>query len=120
MSTTKRQDLIDRIAELVEVAALLRAQLQGYEKTMTKIAARLENGEPGIAASTGTGIPGQRRHVTEAIEEFEAARHRLRLALFALGMEEGASMSEIGRVLGISRQLASRLAGEAAQADRQA
>jgi hypothetical protein len=50
--------------------------------------------------------------VTEAIQEFEAARHQLRLALFSLGKEEGASISEVGRVLGISRQLASRLAGE--------
>ena len=54
--------------------------------------------------------------MTEAVEESEAARHQLRLALFAVGKEEGASISEVGRVLGISRQLASRLAGEATNA----
>jgi len=117
MSTQKRRRLIEQISVLVDSAALLRSELLGYEKTMTSIARRLERGEPGIAASSGTVIPAQRRQVTEAIEGFEAARHQLRLALFALGKEEGASISEIGRVLGISRQLASRLAGEAARAD---
>jgi len=112
--STKRERLLAQIAELVESAALLREQLQAYEKAMLRIAKRLENGEPGVTAARGTGIPTQRRQVTESIEEFEAARHQLRLALFALGREEGASISEIGRVLGISRQLASRLAGEAA------
>lgn len=80
---------------------------------MAAIAERLEAGAPGISASKGTGIPSERRQVTESIEEFEAARHQLRLALFALGKEEGASISEVGRVLGISRQLASRIAAEA-------
>jgi len=112
--SANREQLVDRIAELVESAARLRAQLERYERAMSKIARRLEKGEPAISAAMGTGIPAQRRLVTETIEEFEAARHQLRLALFALGKEEGASISEIGRVLGISRQLASRLAGEAA------
>jgi len=85
---------------------------------MVKIAKHLEGGAPGVAAAQGTGIPTERRQVTEAIEEFEAARHQLRLALFALGKEEGASISEVGRVLGISRQLASRLAAESEETRR--
>lgn len=113
----KRERLVKSIEELLECSVLLRRQLQQYERAMNRIAERLRKGELAIAASRGTTIPTQRRQVTEAIQEFEAARHELRLALFALGQEEGASMSEIGRVLGISRQLASRLAAEAASAD---
>jgi hypothetical protein len=91
---------------------MLRAQLRRYEVAMVTIGERLEEGAPAIGAAKGTGIPTERRQVTEAIQEFEAARHQLRLALFSLGKEEGASISEVGRVLGISRELASRLAGE--------
>jgi hypothetical protein len=115
---TNRELLIAAIEELVDCSTLLRQTLQRYERAMTKIAGHLERGEPGVSAARGTGIPTQRRQVTEAIEEFEAARHQLRLALFALGREEGASIAEIGRTLGISRQLASRLAGEAADRGR--
>jgi len=104
--------LVRRIRELIESAALLRGALQRYEKTMAGIADRLEGGEAAVTAAKGTQIPSERRRVTEAIEEFEAARHELRLALIGAGTAEGASLSEIGQVLGISRQLASRLAGE--------
>jgi len=113
----KRERLIRRQYEVVESSAQLRAELLGYEKAMIKIAKRLENGDPAVSAGYGTGVPGHRRQVTEAIEQFEASRHQLRVALFALSLEEGGSISEVGRVLGISRQLASRIAAEAAHPD---
>jgi DNA-directed RNA polymerase sigma subunit (sigma70/sigma32) len=110
--STKRVRLLHRIEDLVASSASLRASLQAYEQTMIEVADRVESGEPAVAATEGTSKSEHRRRVTEAITEFEAARHQLRLALFALGHEEGASISEVGRVLGISRQLAARLAGE--------
>jgi hypothetical protein len=112
MATTKRQHLVETIADLVACSERLRDLLRRYERTMLKIGERLEDGTPAVAAGKGLSIPSERRDVTEAIQEFEASRHRLRLALFAVGKDEGASISEIGRALGISRQLASRLAGE--------
>ncbi len=113
-----REQLILRISQLVETASELRELLQRYERTMLDIAKRLESGESAIDASWNTPIPGQRRQVTEAIEAFEASRHKLRLALFTVGREEGSTISEVGRVLGISRQLASRLAAQAAEEER--
>lgn len=117
-TSKKGKRLARRIGELVDCSAQLRVVLQGYEKTMLKIADRLQDGEPALSAARGTAIPTQRRQVTESIQEFESARHQLRLALFAVAMEEGASISEIGRVLGISRQLASRLAAETSDGRR--
>jgi chromosome segregation ATPase len=108
-----KKRLVKRIHELTDTSAQLRASLLQYERTMTRIAERLEAGEDAIAAAKGTSIPNQRRRVTEAIEEFESARHQLRLALMVAGKAEGASIAEVGRVLGISRQLAARLAAEA-------
>lgn len=117
--SAKRQRLVRQIAQLVECSVLLRGDLQHYERTMKRIASQLENGHPAIAASGETDIADERRRVTESIEQFEAARHQLRLALMAVGREEGASISDVGRVLGISRQLASRLAAEAKEDDGQ-
>ncbi|MGP8059039.1 MAG: hypothetical protein ACLP9C_05340 [Acidimicrobiales bacterium] len=112
-----RQDLIRAQYEVVESSTLLREQLQQYEKSMLRIARRLEKGEPAISAGYGTGVPKHRRQVTEAIDEFEGSRRQLRLALFAVGKEEGESIAAIGRILGISRQLASRLAAGATSTD---
>jgi len=115
--STKRERLIRRQYEVVESSAELRAELLGFEKAMIRIAKRLENGDPAVSAGHGIGAPGRRRKVTECIEQFEASRHQLRLALFDLSLDEGASISEVGRVLGISRQLASRIAAEATRGD---
>jgi len=110
----KRERLIERQYEVVESSAQLRTELLAYEKAMIKIAKRLENGDAAVAAGRGTGFPGQGRQVTQAIDTFEAARHQLRVALLAAGKEEGATAAEVGRLLGISRQLASRIAASAA------
>jgi hypothetical protein len=54
-----------------------------------------------------------RRTVTDAVAEFEAARHRTRVALVAVGVDNGMSGAEIGQALSFSRQLASRYLAEA-------
>ncbi len=108
----KRERLIQRQYEVVESSARLRTELLRYEKAMTEITKRLENGDAAVSAGQGTGFPEQGRTVTRANETFEAARHRLRVALLAVGKEEGASAAEVGRLLGISRQLASRIAAQ--------
>ena len=107
--SANRQRLIEKIASAVGNAAFLRMQLQCLEGTMVNVAGRLENCELGITAANG--ISTQRRQVGEAIDEFRAAWHQLLLAWFAIGDEDGASISDLGQVLGVSEQLASRLAG---------
>ena len=54
-----------------------------------------------------------RRTVTDAVAEFECARHRFRLALVAVGVDGGMSGADIGTALAFSRQLASRYLQEA-------
>ncbi len=55
-----------------------------------------------------------RSAVTDAIRGFEAARHRVRLLLVAMEVEEGRSIGEVARSWGVSRQLASRWVQESA------
>jgi transposase-like protein len=67
-----------------------------------------------VREAVGVDIPQRRRReLTIMLDEFEAARHEFRQALFAVCLEEGATISEIGRALGVSRQRASRLVREA-------
>jgi hypothetical protein len=107
-----RAQLEHHVVEVIESAERLREALQGYQKQMRKLNALLAKGDPAISAVRVTSMPAGRRPVTKAVDEFEAARHQLRVDLLAAGNEEGISMSEVGRVLGISRQLASRIANE--------
>ncbi len=54
-----------------------------------------------------------RRGISEAVTEFETARHRFRLALVAVAMDHGLTARQIGDSFALSRQLASRYLKEA-------
>jgi hypothetical protein len=105
--------LVRDMATLVDVTDDLCEVLQRYKKGSAEVAARVERGELLADALGAAGGPIRRVEVTDALERFEAARHQIRLAMFALGSEQGTSASELGRQLAFSRQLASRLANEA-------
>ena len=113
----KSKRLVRRLSELVECTDQVVELLQRYKEANIKLSKRIESGEPlmDVLGNLNARVEHP-RELTETLEEFETARHQVRVALFALGMEQGASMSEIGRVLGISRQLSSRLGGEAEEA----
>jgi hypothetical protein len=54
-----------------------------------------------------------RRSVSDAMADFEAARHRFRLALVAVAVDNGMTGAQIGEAFAFSRQLASRYLKEA-------
>jgi hypothetical protein len=54
-----------------------------------------------------------RRTMSEAMSELEATRHRFRLALAAVAIDNGMSAAQIGEAFAFSRQLASRYLKEA-------
>jgi len=105
--------LVRDMAKLIDVTDDLCEVLQRYKAGSAEVAARVERGESLADALEAARSPIVRAQVTDALAEFEAARHQVRLAMFALGDEQDTSASELGRRLAFSRQLASRLAREA-------
>lgn len=101
------------VAKLVECGEVMRSSVRNFEAAMTEIARRIEAGETAVDAVLESTKPTLRQQMTGAIAGFEEARHQMRVALFDLALEQGSSISEVGRALNISRQLASRLAQEA-------
>lgn len=111
--SSKRTQLVDELSQLSECTESLREVLLHYKNTNRGLAARIDDGDLIFAALHALRGPIRRRELTEVLEEFEKARHRARVAMFALAQEQGTNISALGRALGISRQLASRLASEA-------
>jgi len=101
------------ISELESSNDHLRKVLVRQKRALVT-ARRFENGDMTAATVLDGGAPEMRVELTDAMSSFERARHRVRVALVALlGQDHETSTAEIGRSLGISRQLASRLAQEA-------
>ena len=112
--TAKRDSLLGEISRLVEASQSLQDVLNRYERAITDLAERVRKGESVLEAFSGMdGAMERHRELPETLDDFEAARHQVRVALFDLALDQGATASELGRRLGVSRQLASRLAGHA-------
>ena len=99
-----------------EANTRLREELVRHQDATTKaIEDMMAQAMTTDAVSMGEA-PQIRGELTEALDRFERSRHEARLAIFAfLGTVPGVSTARIGRALGISRQLASRLAREASE-----
>ena len=57
----------------------------------------------------GLDAAAARQHLTDTINELEATRLEARRQLFRAMIDEGASIGDVARTWGISRQLASRI-----------
>ena len=113
VATQTEQNLARKMRALIAATEELRKILLTYTKVSADIVVRVEGGQSLVAALEALKGPIRRRAVTDALSTFEDARHEVRLAMFALGHENGTSASELGRQLGISRQLSARLAKQA-------
>jgi len=111
--------LLEAISALTDTAEHLGDVLSRYQQANREFAERLSNRETVLDAidSFVVGTMRRPRELTEALEEFEAARHKVRLTMIALAVSQGTTMSELGRRLDLSRQLMSRLAAEAAKTE---
>ena len=111
---SNREWLVQQLAELDEATDRLCEALLRLRRSNAELSALVVRNESAREAIGDAEVPQRRRReLTSLLDEFEAARHQFRLALFAQCLEEGASVAEVGRALGISRQLASRLVSEA-------
>ncbi len=111
---TPGHDELEKLALDVDTTShALRRALLDNQRAIVQTASLVAAGELGVEALRQVDAARHRQRVTDCLDEYEVSRHRFRIAMFRVCLDEGASMSEIGRLLSISRQLASRLASEA-------
>jgi len=101
---------------LIESTVALRRQLDAHEAVCRRVLADVHDQVPMGCALPAARADTWRSGLTDAIKCFEGTRHRARLALVAMSIDEGSTIAEIARTWGVSRQLASRWVGELAAA----
>ncbi|MBF6555338.1 MAG: hypothetical protein IVW52_04095 [Acidimicrobiales bacterium] len=111
----QHEDAIAAIERTIEASQALRAQLRSGEAIGRKMIKKLEDGVPisGSVEAAGAVASDLRQNTNYVLAEFEHRRHEMRMAFIGPSLDEGMSIGEIGRSLGVSRQLAARLAKEA-------
>jgi hypothetical protein len=106
---------IAAIERTIETSEALRANLRSNEAIGRKMIKRLEDGVPISECVDAAGAVASkvRRDINDLLAEYERHRHEMRLAFIGPSLDEGMTIGAIGRTLGVSRQLAARLAKEA-------
>jgi hypothetical protein len=110
-----RESALRELGLLADSAQALRDVLRAKALTYRKMATMLERGQSVASTMAAVDTTAVRQELTEALDEFEHVRHRVRLALTVAGLEEGMTIGDLGRAFGFSRQLAARYAREARQ-----
>lgn len=113
MVSPQQGELVEKIGELSRANARLREVLGRLDAATVALADRVTRGEALAEALPALGGRLELREVRHALDEWEGLRRQVRVLLLAQGHEEGTSMAEMGRMLGFSRQLASRLGADA-------
>ena len=106
---------VESIRATITSSERLREGLLKGESTGRKMIAAIENG---VSVAHSIDASGQdaatlRCSLHDLLEDFQHARHRMRIAFMLPSVAEGMSIGAIGRALGVSRQLAQRLVHEA-------
>lgn len=100
-----------RLEALVKCNDELRVALEQFNDTTQRGLAALRAGDRSLVETLSTTRAGAaRERLNKALDKMERARREVRVAMSDLALEEGASLSQLARALGVSRQLLSRLA----------
>lgn len=108
---SKRRALQEALVDLERSMAETQSVLSNAGSTYSLLRTRVAAGVAVEEAFADMAMPWS--GVARQLDELERARHRVRTAVFALGLAEGMTIGELGRLYGFSRQLAARVAKEA-------
>ncbi len=108
----RHEATVATIRDVLEAHRRMREALRVNERMLERAIRLLDlgNGVAGTLAKLPTDQT--RRTAAQAEAELVRARHELRLAVFAAGLEEGMTIAELSRCWGFSRQLGARYAKE--------
>jgi len=93
---------------LLEATTALRRDLEGHEAVCRTILDGIRNGERLATVLDRAGSQRWRPRLTDSLTTYERLRHRARLGLIALGVEQGMTVTDVQRHWAITKQLANR------------
>jgi hypothetical protein len=116
--TRLENEAVEAVEELIEALVDAGAEIRNTEQALRLALKRVQEDEELETVILMVQPAGLRQSLNDALEVVNQKRHTTRLKVFALALERGHSIAEMGRSWGISRQLASRYVREAAASQK--
>jgi len=107
-----RAEVIRTMGEFEDAIIATRNQLKVMETLMRRVRRMMESGRSANEIARQANAAQARAATSKIIRDVQAARHRAQQAQFKMAAAEGATMAEIARNWGVSRQLVSRMVKE--------
>jgi DNA-directed RNA polymerase specialized sigma subunit len=107
-----RSEYLEAVDRYEEAASAMRAAMDEADETLDFMRSHVAAGRQLAGALPSIGPAGIRTNLSEAAEQLEKARHAAQRLVYEILIDEGLSMAEIGRMLGVSRSLVSRVVHE--------
>ena len=101
-------EAIAHIEQLMAAALRCEEQLRAARAAYQIGLGELRRGSPVRDALAAGDAPNMRSAVTDALEDFEAARKASRISLILTDIAQGSSITAVARTWGVSHQLVSR------------
>ena len=105
--------VIADVHRYTEAGERLAARLHEHSRWNEADIERLRSGMTLTESCNHTASADRSRNLTRIMAEFEEARRAIRASSVLLLLDEGRTISEIGTIFGVSRQLANRLVRDA-------
>jgi hypothetical protein len=111
--------VIADVLHYTEAGERLVEQLQIQNRWNLEGIARLRTGVGFLASIETNHSAARSRDLTRVMAEFEESRRAIRSSVVAAALAEGATVTEISEIFGVSRQLANRFVKDCRTRDRQ-
>ena len=109
-----RQAFLDDVRRYIEAGERLATEVFAFNRMNQGALEDLEGGMSITESFRVRDSAGWSRRVSSLLDDFEACRRETRNSAAAALLEEGRTVTDIGRAFGVSHQLASRFAKGAA------
>ena len=109
---TSKEQAVEALDEFISAMTVARAEMRRTEQFLRNVRQLVEDGETVESLIAVIPPAKQRQTLAEALDQLNRSRHKARQKVFALALERGVSVAELGRAWGFSRQLAARYISE--------
>lgn len=94
---TSKEQAIEALDEFISAMTVARAEMRRTEQFLRNVRQLVEDGETVESLIAVIPPAKQRQTLAEALDQLNRSRHMARQKVFALALERGVSVAELGR-----------------------
>jgi hypothetical protein len=109
---TSKDEAVEALDEFIAAITVARTEMRRTQQFLQDVRQRVADGETVESLIALKPPAAYRQAFADGLDDLNRSRHKARQKVFALALERGVSVADLGRAWGFSRQLAARYVSE--------